>query len=143
MTNQLRITPELTIPWSEIELRFSRSAGPGGQKVNKTSTRVELRFDVAHSSALTEAQRERLLEQLRGQLEGNGMLHLASGRYASQWRNRLDVLERLRQVLASALHVPKRRISTRPTRASIERRLAQKRRRTAIKRQRRIEPNDW
>jgi ribosome-associated protein len=140
---QLRITPELTIPLSEIELRFSRSAGPGGQKVNKTSTRVELRFDVARSSALTEAQRERLLEQLRGQLEGGGVLHLSSSSYASQWRNRLDVLERLRVVLANALHVPKRRIPTRPTRGSIERRLAQKRRRTAIKRQRRVQPDDW
>lgn len=143
MAEQLRITPELSIPLSEIELRFTRSAGPGGQKVNKTSTRVELRFDVARSAAFNQVQRERLLQRLRGQLEGDGVLHLTASSYASQWRNRQDALERLRIVLARALHVPRRRIPTQPTRASIERRLATKRRRTATKRQRRVDPGDW
>jgi len=138
----IRVTPQLVIPLNEIELRFSRSAGPGGQKVNKTSTRVELLYDVAHSAALSDAQRELLLVRLHQYLDGEGVLHLTSSTTASQWRNRLDVLERLRLLLAQALQVPKRRIATRPTRASIERRLARKRQHGELKRQRQ-EPSDW
>jgi len=138
----IRVTPQLVIPLDEIELRFSRSAGPGGQKVNKTSTRVELLYDVAHSAALSDAQRELLLVRLHQYLDGEGVLHLTSSTTASQWRNRLDVLERLRLVLAQALQVPKRRIATRPTRASIERRLARKRQHGELKRQRQ-KPSDW
>jgi len=139
----IRITPELAIPLAEIELRFSRSAGPGGQKVNKTATRVELLYDVAHSAALSDEQRALLLGRLAGQLDSHGVLHLAASTYASQWRNRQEIIERLRLVLAQALHVPKRRIPTRPTRASIERRLVRKRERAEVKRQRRIRPGDW
>ncbi len=142
MDDLIRVTPQLVIPLDEIELRFSRSAGPGGQKVNKTSTRVELLYDVAHSAALSDAQRELLLVRLHQYLDGEGVLHLTSSTTASQWRNRLDVLERLRLVLAQALQVPKRRIATRPTRASIERRLARKRQHGELKRQRQ-KPSDW
>jgi ribosome-associated protein len=141
---EIRITPDLAIPLAEIELRFSRSSGPGGQKVNKTATRVELQFDVANSTALSDGQRERLLERLRGQLDSRGVLHLSSSEYASQWRNRQEVIERLRVVLAQGLRVPRRRIPTRPTRSSIERRLTLKRLRADVKRQRRRPgSSDW
>jgi len=141
---EIRITPDLAIPLAEIELRFSRSSGPGGQKVNKTATRVELLFDVAGSGSLSALQRDRLLESLRSQLDARGVLHLASSEYASQWRNRQAVIERLRMVLAQALHAPRRRIPTRPTRGSIEQRLERKRRRADVKRQRRRPgPQDW
>ncbi|MRR52829.1 MAG: aminoacyl-tRNA hydrolase, partial [Rhodocyclaceae bacterium] len=93
MQEEIRITPELAIPLVEIELRFSRSSGPGGQNVNKTATRVELLFDVANSAALSDSQRDRLLERLRGQIDARGVLHLSSSEYASQWRNRQDVIE--------------------------------------------------
>lgn len=144
MQDEIRIAPDLAIPLAEIELRFSRSSGPGGQNVNKTATRVELLFDVANSTALSAAQRERLLEQLGGLLDGRGVLHLASSEHASQWRNRQEVIERLRVMLAQGLRVPKRRIPTHPTRSSIERRLARKRLRADVKRQRRRPgPADW
>lgn len=144
MQDRIRITPNLEIPTSELQLRFSRSSGPGGQKVNKTATRVELYFDVANSPSLTNEQRARLLDNLQDQLEADGTLRLAASGYASQWRNRQAAIERLREVLARGLRVPKRRIATRPTRASVERRLDRKRQRAETKRRRRkIQRQDW
>lgn len=132
----LRITNTLTIPLSELRFRFARSSGPGGQHVNRSATRVELFFDVASSPSLTEAQRERALKALAPYTNSEGVLHLASQTFRSQLRNREEVVERFRTLMHKAMRVPKRRRPTRPSRATQERRLASKRRRSEIKRQR-------
>ena len=132
----LRITNTLTIPLSELRFRFARSSGPGGQHVNRSATRVELFFDVASSPSLTEAQRERALKALAPYIDSEGVLHLVSQTFRSQLRNREEVVERFRTLMQKAMRVPKRRRPTRPSRAAQERRLARKRRRSEIKRQR-------
>lgn len=132
----LRITDNLTVPLSELRFRFARSSGPGGQHVNRSATRVELLFDVAGSSSLTEAQRERALKALAPYIDSDGVLHLVSQTFRSQLRNREEVVERFRALMRKAMRVPKRRRPTRPSRAAQERRLASKRRRSELKRQR-------
>ena len=132
----LGITNTLTIPLSEIRFRFARSSGPGGQHVNRSATRVELLFDVAGSPSLTETQRERALKALASYIDSDGVLHLVSQTFRSQLRNREEVVERFRTLMHKAMRVPKRRRPTRPSRAARERRLASKRRRSEIKRQR-------
>jgi len=132
----LRITNTLTIPLSEIRFRFARSSGPGGQHVNRSATRVELLFDVAGSPSLTEAQRERALKALASYIDSDGVLHLISQTFRSQFRNREEAVERFQTLMRRAMRVPKRRLPTRPSRAARERRLARKRRRSEIKRQR-------
>ena len=132
----LFITNTLTIPLSELRFRFARSSGPGGQHVNRSATRVELLFDVAGSPSLTEAQREQALKALAPYIDSEGILHLVSQTFRSQLRNREEVVERFRTLMHKAMRVPKRRRPTRPSRAAQERRLANKRRRSEIKRQR-------
>jgi ribosome-associated protein len=132
----LRITNTLTIPLSELCFRFARSSGPGGQHVNRSATRVELLFDVASSPSLTEAQRERTLRALASYIDSKSVLHLASQTFRSQLRNREEVVERFQTLMREAMRVPKRRRPTRPSRAAQDRRLASKRRRSKIKRQR-------
>ena len=132
----LRITNNLTIPLSELRFRFARSSGPGGQHVNRSATRVELLFDVVGSPSLTEAQRERALKALAPYIDSDAVLHLVSQTFRSQLRNREDVVERFQTLMRKAMRVPKRRRPTRPSRAAQERRLASKRRRSQIKRQR-------
>jgi ribosome-associated protein len=132
----LRITNTLTIPLSELRFRFARSSGPGGQHVNRSATRVELIFDVAGSPSLTEAQRERALKALAPYIDSDGVLHLISQAFRSQFRNREEAVERFQTLMRRAMKVPKRRRPTRPSRAARERRLASKRRRSEIKRQR-------
>jgi len=129
----IEITPTLSIPLDELKFRFSRAGGPGGQHVNKSETRVELSFDVANSPSLTEWQRQRILEKLAGQIDSAGVLHLVASSERSQLRNREEVIERFRRLLAAALRPRARRIPTRPTAASRERRLAKKHRRSEIK----------
>lgn len=127
----LRINREMTIPLAEVIVRASRSSGPGGQHANVTASRIEASFDVLASSALSEAQRERLLVRI-----GPRVVAISQdGR--SQARNRELALARLRERLAGALTVPKRRRATRPTAASRERRLQAKRRAGERKRERR------
>ena len=127
----LRINDELAIPLEEIALRASRSSGPGGQHANVTASRVEASFDVEASRALTQAQRERLLERA-------GTRVAATSQDArSQARNRELALERLADRLRRALAVPRRRRPTKPTASSQELRLAQKRRDAQRKRERR------
>jgi len=132
----LRITNTLTIPMSELRFRFARSSGPGGQHVNRSATRVELLFDVTGSSSLTEAQRKRALKALAPYIDSDGVLHLISQAFRSQLRNREEVVERFQTLMREAMRVPKRRRPTRPSRAAREKRLASKRRRSQIKRQR-------
>jgi ribosome-associated protein len=131
------VSASLTIPGSELEFRATRAGGPGGQHVNRSATRVELRWNVAASRALSEFERALLLERLRSRLDSGGRLRLVSGARRSQAMNRAAVVERLARVVADALRVAPPRRPTRPTRASVERRLEAKRRRAARKRERR------
>jgi ribosome-associated protein len=135
--SHLIVSPALSLPLAELEYRASRSGGPGGQHVNTSSTRVEVWWDVAGSSALTEEQRARLLARLATRLDSAGRLRLVSSGSRSQLRNREEVTERLRELVAAALRVPKARKRTRPSRATKAARLEAKRRRSAIKRERR------
>jgi len=123
----------IRIPRREIRIRFVRSGGPGGQNVNKVATKAVLEFHVADSSALNAVQKARIGKRLAKRIDGEGILRLRSERTRSRVRNEADVLARLADLLRGALVVPKRRIATRPTRASKERRLETKRRRGAIK----------
>ena len=131
------ISAELAIPPAELHFRFSRSGGPGGQHVNRSETRVELLFDVAGSPSLNEAQRGRLLRRLAGYIDGEGVLHIVSSVTRSQAGNRADAVARFQALVAAALRQRKRRVATRPTGASRERRLAGKRQRGQVKRTRR------
>ncbi len=133
----LVIAPELRVPLAELAYRASRSGGPGGQHVNTSSTRVEVWWDVAGSPALSDAQRARLLQRLESRLDTSGQLRLVSSGSRSQFRNRQEVTARLRELVAAALAVPKKRKPTRPTRAAKAARLEAKRHRGSVKRERR------
>jgi ribosome-associated protein len=137
MADELRIDSGLAIPLAEVELRTSRSSGPGGQHANVTASRVEAVFDVEASQALDEAQRARLLERA-------GPVVTAIAQDArGQSRNRALALQRLAGKIAAALRVPRRRRPTRPTGASRQRRLEEKRRRGQRKRGRRPPADDF
>jgi len=124
----------VSVPEAELEVRAVRSSGPGGQSVNTTDSKVELRWDVASSTALSEQQRARLLERLGSRLTSDGVLILTGSEHKSQHRNRAAVLARFRSIVGEALAPPRQRRRTRPTRASKQRRLDQKRRRGETKR---------
>ena len=132
----------LVLPASELHERFSRSSGPGGQSVNTADSRVELSFDVEHSSALPEWARARAAERLSGRLAG-GVLTVAVSEQRSQLANRQAARARLTGLIRDAIAPPQRpRIPTRPGRAANERRLEAKRNRAAIKRTRRYDDRD-
>ena len=148
----MRISASIDIPESELTERFLRADGPGGQHVNRTESAVELRFDVARSPSLPEAVRARVLARHDRRLTDDGVLGIQARhdrrltdagvlviqarRFRDQARNREDVRARLVDILRSALAPPKKRVATRPTRASKERRLAGKKQRGAVKRNR-------
>jgi len=136
----LVVTPQLSIPFSELDYSASRSGGPGGQHVNTSSTRIEVWWDVAGSPTLTPEQRAQLLERLKTRLDSAGRLRLVSSGSRSQLRNREDVTARLQSVVAAALAVRKKRKPTRPSRAAKAARLEAKRRRAATKQRRRSPP---
>jgi len=122
----LVVSRSIQIPESEFDWQFARSSGPGGQHVNKTSTKAVLRWDVTHSPSLPEGVRARFLATYGTRVTLDGTLLLSSDQYRSQSRNIDDCMERLRTMLVAVLHPPKKRRATRPTRASKERRLTQK-----------------
>ena len=130
-SESIRVTRSVALPRAEIQLRTSRSSGPGGQHANTSETRVEALFDVESSNALSEAQKRRVVAK------AGPVLRAVAQDERSQLRNRELAVERLVESLRSALHVERRRVPTAPTAAARERRLEEKRRRSRVKRLRR------
>jgi ribosome-associated protein len=129
-------TPEIEIPLRELEIRFVRSSGAGGQNVNKVNSKAVLRWHVAGSPQLPDDVRERFLARFGRRVSRSGELILTSDRYRDQGRNVADCLEKLRAMLAEVARAPRRRRKTKPSRTVIERRLADKHARSEKKRQR-------
>ena len=139
-TVMLIVSPTISIPENELIERFTRADGPGGQHVNRTESAVELRFDVASSPSLPEDVRERLLARRDRRMTDAGTLVIQARRFRDQARNRDDARERLAELIHAATIVAKKRLATKPTRASKERRLAGKAQRGQTKRTR---SRDW
>lgn len=129
----IRITGSLTIPENEISFTASRSGGPGGQNVNKVSSRVTLLFNVTESAALSEEQKHSILAELATRINKDGLLRIVSQRTRSQDNNRTDAIERFAELLRRALTPRRLRIKTRVPTAAKERRLDKKKKRTVIK----------
>ena len=136
----LTVSRTLSLPESELVERFLRADGPGGQHVNRTESAVELRFDVANSPSLPDEIRARLLARRDRRLTAEGVLVIQGRRFRDQVRNRDDVRERLVEIIRGVLVPPKKRVATKPTRASKERRLAGKQQRGRIKQRRSRKP---
>ena len=132
----IRVTRSVSIPAAEIRFRVSRSSGPGGQHANTSETRVEALFDVGASESLTERQKQRVRAKV------GAVVRAVAQDERSQARNRELAVERLVAKLRDALRVERRRVATRPTKASVERRLEAKRRRAAVKQRRSPPPED-
>ena len=139
--DHLNVNRRVRIPLSELRFTFSRSSGPGGQNVNKVSTRVTLLFDVSATNALTPGQRSRVMKRLHTRIDSHGVLRVVSSRHRSQAANRRAATERFAALLADALAVPKPRIETRVPRAVVARRLRDKARRSEAKHRRRYRPS--
>lgn len=137
MPDDLRVRDDVVVPANELQWRFSRSSGPGGQSVNTSDSRVELSLDVIESSAFTAGQRLRLLEELQHRLH-DGVVTVVASEHRSQLRNREAALRRLAALLRDALAPPPPpRRPTRPSRSAVRRRLEGKRLRGDLKRSRR------
>ena len=134
--NLLQVNDALSIPRTELDVRVSRASGAGGQHVNKTSSRVEIFWNIQGSRALSEDQRARLLDRLASRLTTEGSVRIVASDMRSQSRNRNLAEERLADLVRRALVIPKKRRPTRPTKASKEARLDEKKRRSHTKRER-------
>jgi ribosome-associated protein len=132
------ITPDIKISENEIKFRFIRASGPGGQNINKVSTAVQLRFDVKNSPSLSDQVRYRLIRLGGRRVTEHGILIIEARRFRTQERNRQDAIDRLIKLLQKAFEKPKPRIKTKPTLASRQRLVAAKKRRSRIKRMRRL-----
>jgi ribosome-associated protein len=129
----LEVTAHIRIHDDELSESFVRSSGPGGQNVNKVASAVELRFDVANSPSLPDAVRARLLARRDRRLTDEGVLVISASRFRDQGRNREDARERLAEIVRAATVVAKKRIATKPSKGSQERRLQEKKTRSAHK----------
>jgi ribosome-associated protein len=136
------VTDDVIIYETEIHMDFVRSSGPGGQNVNKVSTAVQLRFDVRNTASMPVEIKERLIRLAGKRVTAEGVLIIHASRFRTQERNRQDAIDRLVQLVRRAAEKPKRRVKTRPSLASKERQLAKKRRRSHIKKMRRIVTGD-
>jgi ribosome-associated protein len=130
----IEITASLRIPVDEIRVEFSRASGPGGQHVNKVETRVSLLFDLGASSVLSDAQRDRLMTRLQSRINKGGVLRVSCDSNRSQAANRVGAHKRLADLIREALKTPKKRVPTKPSRASQRRRMDDKKRRGDLKR---------
>lgn len=139
-TDALVVNPTLSIPRGELTYRASRSGGAGGQHVNTSSTRIELLWNPAKSSALRDEERARILEKLAARIDAEGNVRVVASNQRSQAQNRAAADERLTVLVRRALIVPKRRKATAPSRAAREERLSEKKRRSETKKNRR---DDW
>ena len=126
-----------TVPEHELRFRATPAAGPGGQHVNRSSTRVEVRWDIANSPSISDAQRELLLEKLGSRVDARGVVRVTADERRSQLRNREAAVERLNDLASKALEQPRPRKKTKPSRAAVEQRIADKKRRAGLKRERR------
>lgn len=136
-TDALIVTPQLAIPRTELEVKATRAGGPGGQHVNTSSTRIELRWNVRTSRALDDTLRDQLLARLASRLDTDGGIRVVASEYRSQRQNRDAAEARLAALVRAATIVPKRRKPTKPTRTSIVRRIEGKRRQSEKKAARR------
>ena len=127
----------MQIPLDEMDIRATTGGGPGGQHVNRSATRIELRWNARESVALDDVQRDRLLQKLGARLDATGTLRIVAGEYRSQLRNRIAAIERLQAIVSRALQVQPLRKATKPGRGSVERRLDEKRKRSETKQRRR------
>jgi len=137
MNDFLQITDTIAVPRSELVYRASRSGGAGGQHVNTSSTRIELLWDFQRSAALDDSGKDRVRKKLEARIDAEGMVRVVAGNRRSQLQNRAAAEERLAKLIRDALHVPKKRRATAPTKASKERRLESKRQRSRKKDDRR------
>ncbi len=133
----------IMIDESEIHFDFIRASGPGGQNVNKVASSVQLRFDARNSPSLAPDVKERLIKLAGSRITGDGILIIEAKRYRTQEQNRLDAIQRLVGLIQRALELPKPRRATRPNLAARQERLEEKKRRSEIKRARKITPDEW
>jgi ribosome-associated protein len=140
MPRQLIVTPELVIPGGELALSYARSAGPGGQNVNKVSSKAVLRWQVAATPSLPPAVRQRFVAKYGNRINAAGELVIAADEHREQSRNISACYERLRQMIVAVLKPPRKRVKTRPSRAAVERRVEAKNRRSETKARRRFRP---
>ncbi len=137
----LEISPELALPDAELSFTASRSGGPGGQNVNKVATRVTVAFALARSAVLSDEQKARVRERLASRISRDGVLRVVAQRHRTQAANRRAALERLAELLRSALEVETPRVATRPSRAAKERRVTEKKLRSLVKARRAQPPS--
>lgn len=134
--DDLRVTNRVTIPARDLDVRVARSSGPGGQGVNTTDSKVELRFDLEGTECMNESQKALVRRQLGNRVTADGVLILQSNEHRSQHRNREAARERMRRLISEALVPPRPRRATKPTKGAKRRRIEAKRQRSDLKRQR-------